>query len=125
MTQNQLHTSSATTDAVARTRPSRPPLYLFIAAWAVLVMVASQFSMIALVPVLVVLIGSFTDPRARILRWWTSALAVAYAIPLAILNVRPDPAASLSKDMHPVWFVLILLAAVALLVRMYIRPAKR
>ena len=102
----------------------RAPVYIHIAAWAVPVLVASGFAMIALVPVLVVLIGSFTDLRAHFLRWWTSAVAVAYAIPLTILNVREDPAPSLTKDMHPVFLVLILLVSAALLVRIYVRRTR-
>ena len=98
----------------------RAPLYLHIAAWAIPVLLLGGFAMIALVPVLVVLIGGFTDPRSRYLRWWAAAVAALYSIPLAILNVRDDPAPSLTQDMHPVFLGLIVAAAAALLVRPYL-----
>ena len=98
----------------------RAPLYLQIAAWAVPVLLLSGFAMIALVPVLVVLIGSFTDIRSRYLRWWSVAVAALYSVPLAILNLRDDPAPSLTQDMHPAFLVLIVAAAVALLARLYV-----
>ena len=103
-----------------KTSRVRAPLYLQIAAWAIPVLVLSGFAMIALVPVLVALIASFTDPRSRYLRWWSGAVAALYSAPLAILNLRDDPAPSLTQDMHPVFLVLIVAAAIALLARMYV-----
>ena len=100
--------------------PRRAPLYIQIAAWAVPVLLLSGFAMIALLPVLVVLIGSCTDIRSRYLRWWAVAVAALFSIPFVILNVRPDPAPSLTQDMHPVFLVLIVAAAAALLVRLYV-----
>jgi hypothetical protein len=113
-----VHMSTAVSPA--RSTDRRVPLYMHIAAWAAPALIATGFAMIALVPVLVVLIGSCTDPRVRFLRWWTTALAGAYAIPLTILNVRDDPAPSLTKDMHPAFLVLILVVAAAVLVRIYV-----
>lgn len=104
----------------ARTSTHRAPLYIQIAAWAVPVLLLGQFALIGLVPMLVVLIGSFADPRWPYLRWWAVAVAVLYSIPLAILNMRPDPAPSLSRDMHPAFLVLIVAVSAALLVRLYL-----
>lgn len=101
------------------TTRQRFPRYFQISAWAVPIMVIGQFSMIALAPILVLLIAAFTDARVRPLRPWTFGLAVAYFIPLAIMKLRTDPAPSLSKDMHPVLLVVIVVAGVALLVRTY------
>ena len=101
-----------------------PPLYLHIAAWSIPALLLGGFAMIALVPVLVLLIAGFTDPRARFLRWWALGVAALYSIPLVILTVRPDPAPSLTKDMHPVFLVLIVAAAAALLVRLYTRARR-
>lgn len=114
-----------TIDTMTRTEAPRSvthraPLYMHIAAWAVPVLLLTGFAMIALVPVLVALIGSLTDVKARYLRWWAAAVAVLYAIPLTILNVRPDPARSLTQDMHPVFLALIVAASAALLIRLYI-----
>lgn len=99
---------------------NRAPLYMHIAAWAVPVLLLTGFAMIALVTVLVALIGSLTDVKARYLRWWAVAVAVLYAIPLTILNVRPEPAPSLTQDMHPVFLALIVAASAALLIRLYV-----
>ena len=99
----------------------RTPLFFHIAAWSVPVLVIAQFAMLAVVPVAVLVIGSLASARARALRWWTGPLALLYAIPLVIWALRPDGAPSLSKDMHPVFVVLITLAAIALLAKIYTR----
>lgn len=113
---------TATSDAAAR---PQLPRYAVIAAWAVPIMVIGQFSMVALVPVYLLVIAGAFDRRARILRWWTIALGIAYSIPLAIMNLRPDPAESLSKDMHPALLVLIVAVSVALLFRIHMRRTDR
>jgi hypothetical protein len=111
-----------TTETITpRTVNGRTPVYMHIAAWAIPVLLLGGFAMIALVPVLVVLIASCTDLRVRYLRWWAIAVATFYAVPLVIMNVRPDPAPSLTKDMHPALLVLAVAAAAALLLRMYLR----
>lgn len=97
------------------------PVALHISAWLVPIMVLGQFAMLAIVPLAVLVIGAFVSARARILRWWTVALAAIYATPLVIWIVRPDGAQSLSKDMHPVFYVLIAVASAAVLARLYIR----
>ncbi|MDJ0392441.1 hypothetical protein QMK17_03720 [Rhodococcus sp. G-MC3] len=101
------------------TAQQRFPRYFQISSWAIPVMVVGQFSMIALLPVLVLVIASLADSRTRALRPWTLGLAVAYFIPLAIMKLRADPAQSLSKDMHPILLALIVAAAAVLLARMY------
>ena len=99
----------------------RTPLFFHIAAWTVPVLVIAQFAMLAVVPIAVLVIGSLVSARARALRWWTGLLALLYAIPLVIWVLRPDGAPSLSKDMHPAFLVLITLAAIALLAKIYTR----
>jgi hypothetical protein len=103
------------------TTTRRAPRSVLISAWAVPVMVLGQFSMLAIVPVLLVLIGTLRHPELRSLRPYSAALAAIYATPLAIWILRPDGAQSLSKDMHPVFLVLIVLAAAAVLVKIYTR----
>ncbi|RUR03102.1 hypothetical protein [Labedella endophytica] len=103
------------------THPRRTPLFIHIAAWSVPTLVLTQFSMVAIVPVAVLLIGSVVSPRARALRWWAGALAAAYATPLAIWALREDGAQSLSKDMHPALGGLIVAVSVAFLIRIYTR----
>jgi hypothetical protein len=122
---------STVTPSRTSSRPSgspvvrRAPLYLQIAAWSVPVLLLGQFAMIALVPVLIVVIGGFTDPRSRYLRWWGAAVGAAYAIPLAIFTFRDDPAKSLSQDMHPIALAVVVAAAAALLVRLYVGARRR
>lgn len=92
---------------------------MHIAAWAVPVLVVGDFALLATAPVLVLLIGGFTSRRGRYMRWWVSALAIIYAIPLVQYLTDRD-AQSLSKDLSATWFVLITVAAGAALVRFYL-----
>ena len=114
-------TASAPTPTTDVRRTRRTPLAVHIAAWAVPVLVLGQFAMLAIVPVLIALIVSLVNVRARALRWYTGLLAVLYATPLVIWIVRPDGAQSLSKDIHPVFVALIVAASALLLVKIYTR----
>ena len=105
--------------------PARPttrlPRSVLVSAWAVPVLVLGQFSMLALVPVALVLVGTLRHPALRPVRPYSAARAASYATPLAIWIVRPDGAQSLSKDMHPAFLALIVAAAAALLVALRTR----
>ncbi|WP_194833162.1 hypothetical protein [Nocardia sp. XZ_19_369] len=107
------------------TYPAARPV--LIAAWAVPVLIVGQFAMVAIVPVTIVLIGTLRDARLRSLRWWAAALAVAYAVTLAIWATRPDPAQSLSKDIHPLLAALVVVAGSAVAIRHHLlrRRAQR
>ncbi|ONI81586.1 hypothetical protein ALI144C_20000 [Actinosynnema sp. ALI-1.44] len=94
----------------------RPTLLVLISAWAVAVMVAGQFAMIAIVPVALVLYGSLRGPSVPLLRWSGVALAAVYATPLAMWAIGPDRAPSLSKDMHPALAGLVVATAVVVAV---------
>jgi hypothetical protein len=107
--------------AVKTTAPLRNPRYFLISLWSIPVMVIGQFAMLAIVPVLIVLIGSVRDARLRAVRPWSIILGATYATPLVIWAIRPDGAQSLSKDMHPAFVVLISLASAVALVRTYTR----
>ena len=107
--------------AIPTTRRLRTPVYFHIAAWSVPLLVLGQFSMLAIIPLAALVVATLADARVRALRWWTGLLAVLYLTPLAIWLIRPDGAASLSKDMHPVFIVLIVLAGAALLAKIYTR----
>lgn len=96
-----------------RDRTSRTSLPVLIAAWAVPVLVLGQFALIAGIPVAVVLVGTLRDPRLRVLRWWTGALAAVYAVPLALWVFGPSSAPSLSKYMSPVATALFVATGVA------------
>lgn len=111
--------SSAPSTLAART--SRAPRYVHISAWAIPLMVIGQFSMLAIIPMSLLLVGTLRGTRTRALRWWAGLLAVAYAAPLAIWLLRPDGAQSLSKDMHPAFAALIVAVSAVLLVKLHRR----
>ena len=106
---------------VAARTPRRAPLYLHVSAWAVPVLVLGQFSMLAIIPVAIAVIGTLVDARIRPLRWWAGVLGVVYVTPLAIWLLRPDGAQSLSKDMHPVFVGLIVAVSAVFLVKIHTR----
>lgn len=112
-------------ETVVSSRRAGLPLALHISAWLVPIMVLGQFAMLAIVPLGVLVVGSFVSARARMLRWWTVALAATYATPLIIWIARPDGAQSLSKDMHPTFYVLIAAASAAVLGRIYVGRRRR
>lgn len=114
-----MSTSPATPATAATQPPRRIPLYLTIAAWAVPVMVVGQFSMLAIVPLAIVVVGVLADARARGLRWWVGLLTIAYLAPLAIWILRPDGAQSLSRDMHPAFVVLIAATSLVVLAKIH------
>ncbi len=102
------------TQALDRQTPvRRAPLTVLISAWAVPLMVAGQFAMIAVVPVALVLIGTLRDTRLKALRWGAVALTAAYTTPLALWAIGPERAQSLSKDMHPAFAAIIVAVGVA------------
>lgn len=113
---------STTVASTSRKKSPRvAPTYVLIAAWAIPVMVIGQFSMIAIIPVAMVLVGVWWHAQLRSLRWAAGLLSAVYATPLAIYLIRPDRAESLSKDMHPALLVAIVVAAVIMLVATYAR----
>jgi len=81
------------------TTPPRTSKAVLVAAWAVPVMVAGQFALLAGVPIAVVLIGSL---RRRTHRWWAAGLAAVYAAALTMWLAGPSGAPSLSKYLSPV-----------------------
>ncbi|ALG10644.1 hypothetical protein [Kibdelosporangium phytohabitans] len=103
----------------------RPTLLVVISAWAVAVMVAGQFAMLAIVPVALVLYGSLRDTNVPLLRWSGAALAAVYATPLALWAIGPERAQSLSKDMHPALAGLVVAAAVAVAVVHHVARSKK
>jgi hypothetical protein len=95
-----------------------------ISAWTVPVLVLGQFAMLAIVPVGLVLYGTLRKTRTVALRWLAGALTAAYAVPLAIWAIRPDPAPSLSKDISPVFAGIIVAAAIAVAVTSHVLRRK-
>jgi len=103
--------------APVTTTTRRNPRYFLTSAWSIPILVISQFAMLAIIPVALVLFGSLRDARLRAIRPWAIALGVIYATPLVIWLIRPDGAESLSKDMNPIFAVLIAVTAVIVLIR--------
>lgn len=97
----------------------RGPRSVFIAAWAIPIMVLGQFAMLAVIPVAVVLIGTLRSARIRALRWWVGLLTLAYATPLALYAFNPDRAQSLSKDIDPVFVVGIVVTSAIVLLKLH------
>lgn len=97
----------------------RGPRSVFIAAWAIPIMVLGQFAMLAIVPVAIVLIGTLRSARIRALRWWAGLLTLAYATPLALYAFNPDRAQSLSKDISPVFVAIIVAVSIVVLVKLH------
>ncbi|MEV6830009.1 hypothetical protein [Amycolatopsis sp. NPDC051102] len=92
---------------------SRVSTSVLVAAWAVPVMVAGQFALLAGVPIAVVLIGA---RRARALRWWAAGLTGGYAGALLLWLAGPSSAPSLSKYLSPAATAVFTAAGVAVAV---------
>lgn len=86
---------------------AHPSTSALVAAWAVPVMVIGKFGLLSGIPIAVVLVASLRDRRSRALRWWTGALALAYATPLTMWLAGPSEAPSLSKYMNPATTALL------------------
>ncbi len=91
-----------------------------ISAWAIPVMVVGQFSMLAIVPVALVVIGTRRDRDLHTLRAGAAVLAATYAVPLALWAIGPDRAGSLSKDMHPAFVPLISVTAIGFAIALHV-----
>jgi hypothetical protein len=102
----------------------RTPIYMHTAAWAIPALVLSEFALLAIVPVAMLVIGTLADRRVKPLGWWAGLVAAAYAAPLVVWLVRDDRAQSLSKDMSPVFAALIVAASIAFLIKIYTRASR-
>ena len=111
--------TTATTTSETPAKLRRAPRSVFIAAWAIPIMVVGQFAMLAIIPVAIVLIGTLRSARIRALRWWVGLLTLAYATPLALYAFNPDRAQSLSKDIDAVFVVGIVLASAVVLLKLH------
>ncbi|MGO1948086.1 MAG: hypothetical protein ACTH1D_00530 [Mycobacteriaceae bacterium] len=109
---NRTTTDQTNTSTTAPT-PKTPAICAFISA----LMVSGGFAMLAVVPVVLTLASTLWNARSRPLRWWAAGLTALYASGLLIWALRDDPAQSLTKDLHPALAVLIVLAALAVVVR--------
>ena len=104
-----------------RGQSRRAPASVTISAWAAPLLVVGDFALLAVVPVVLVLVGALRDPRVRSLRWPAGLLTAVYATPLAIWLLNPNRPESLSKDIDPVFVVLIVAASAVVLLTLYTR----
>ncbi|MFI2238685.1 hypothetical protein [Streptomyces chrestomyceticus] len=112
--------------ARTRTRTGRRvPLSLTVSSWAVPVMVVGQFALLSGIPVAIALAGALRQVRDRAVRRAAALLAVTYAVPLTVWLTRTDPARSLSKDMHPAFTALMVVASAALIVTLHRARTRR
>ncbi len=116
-----MSSSSASAGISSTTR--QYPRSFVISAWAVPVLVVGQFALLAIVPVLLILFRSLREPQLRDVRPWAVALSTVYATPLVIWLTRSNRAPSLSKDIHPAFIVLIVIAAALVLIKIRTRKA--
>ncbi|GAB3946439.1 hypothetical protein GCM10029976_073990 [Kribbella albertanoniae] len=90
----------------AATRPSRG---ILIAAWIFPVMVLTGFAFLGGIPVLVVLVKAI---RQHTLRLWAALLTTAYAVPVALWQLGPSDAPSLTKYLSPLMTYLLAAAGI-------------
>ncbi|GHH45944.1 hypothetical protein [Lentzea cavernae] len=90
-----------------------PSTSTLVAAWAAPVMVVGQFGLLSGIPIAVVLAASLRDSRSKALRWWSGALALAYATPLTMWLAGPSQSPSLSKYMDTPTTAVLAAAGVA------------
>jgi peptidoglycan/LPS O-acetylase OafA/YrhL len=90
-----------------------------ISAWIATILVPTGFAKIAIAPIALMLLATLVGPTMRRLRWAALVVAGAYAIPFTLYAVNPDRARSLSRDMDPIWWVVIPLLGVVYLVAYY------
>ncbi|GLY19470.1 hypothetical protein LWF15_24650 [Kineosporia rhizophila] len=112
------NTLSPTQPSPARVRPT--PRAVIVSAWAVPVMVAGGFAMLAIVPLGIATAGVWRNPGLRRLRPWAAALSTSYAAALLLWAIGPDRPGSLTKDLHPVHAVVICALGVALAVAFHL-----
>ncbi|SES34568.1 hypothetical protein [Lentzea albida] len=93
-----MSTTTTTTTISSRTA-AHPSKSVLVAAWAAPVMVVGGFGLLSGIPIAVVLGASLRDRRSKALRWWSGALALAYATPLTMWLTGPSEAPSLTKYM--------------------------
>ncbi|WP_049758765.1 hypothetical protein [Renibacterium salmoninarum] len=62
-------------------------------------------------PILFILAATVANRHLRRLTPWVIVVAIAYAVPLGVWLLRPDPASGLSKDIHPALAGVLIAAA--------------
>ena len=97
----------------------KDPTYFTVSAWAVPVLMVGQFALVSALPIALIAYGAFSDRRIRALRWWATAMAALYAMPLVFWLIRDDGAQSLSKDIHPAFVLLVTASALVILAKIH------
>ena len=115
-----MNASTLTPTPPSKTRVRPTPRAVIVSAWAVPVMVAGGFAMLAIVPLGIATAGIWRNYGLRALRPWAAALTTSYATALLLWAIGPDRPGSLSKDLHPVHAVVICALGVALAVAFHL-----
>ncbi|MGB3443476.1 MAG: hypothetical protein WBA97_32470 [Actinophytocola sp.] len=113
-------TTTATPTGSSRTVPR----HVVHSAWAVPVLVVGQFAFLAVIPVTLIAVGTLRKVKNRTLRLLAGLLTATYAVPFLWWAANPDRAASLSKDMSPV-FASLIVASSVIFVLQVIRSRRR
>lgn len=96
-----------------------------ISAYVATILVPTGFAKIAIAPVILVFAATLAGPSLRRLWWAASALFIVYAIPFVQYAVNPNREQSLSKDMDPVWWVIIPVVGIVYIVAYHLGRARR
>lgn len=112
-------TVSAPRASARGTAARRVSRTVLVAAYAVPVMVAGGFAWFATAPVLIVLIGSLRATHSAALRALAILLAVVYAMPYALWQVR-NPSRSMSEDISAASVAAVAAVAVAVIVAIHL-----
>lgn len=96
-----------------------------VSAYAATILVPTGFAKIAIAPIVLVLVATLAGPTVRRLWWAAAALFAVYAIPFTKYAANPDRAQSLSKDMDPVWWVIIPVVGVVYIVAYHVSRSRR
>jgi len=97
------------------------PAWFLFAAWSVPALVVADFfagdvGWYAVIPVIAMLIATFSLPAVRALRWWVGIMAGLLAIPFLH---DTESSAGIMADMHPVNLALFAVATVVVLAKIY------
>ncbi|WP_413332631.1 hypothetical protein ACH82I_11190 [Brevibacterium sp. GP-SGM9] len=96
-----------------------------ISAYIATILVPTGFAKIAIAPVILVLAATLAGPSVRRLWWAAAALFIVYAIPFIQYAGNPNREQSLSKDMDPVWWVIIPLVGIVYIAAYHVGRARR
>lgn len=99
-------------------KDKKAPFYVVLSAWAAPIMVATGWAFLAAIPVALLTFATWTNPKVRALRWWSTALAGIYAIPFSIY-LWQDTYPSMSKMLDLPTTIAIVIPAVVIVAKLW------